>query len=136
MEKKSGYLEVLNSYVLIILCISSMCLILLNILHIININKANVENFTLVQKTKIAYQKAISGTIINTQENYRKVISQELHDNINQLLASAKIYLSVGAPDDIKRGSINDVLGYIQKAIEGIGQLSRQLGLTNIKNRV
>jgi len=113
-----------------------MCLILLNILHIININKANVENFTLVQKTKIAYQKAISGTIINTQENYRKVISQELHDNINQLLASAKIYLSVGAPDDIKRGSINDVLGYIQKAIEGIGQLSRQLGLTNIKNRV
>lgn len=43
---------------------------------------------------RIQEQKKISRAIIGAQENERNKIGQELHDNVNQILASAKLYLS------------------------------------------
>jgi len=40
-------------------------------------------------------QKKITRAIINAQEKERNHIEQELHDNINQILAGSKLYLSV-----------------------------------------
>lgn len=43
---------------------------------------------------KIQEQKTIARAILNAQEKERNHIGQELHDNISQILASSKLYLS------------------------------------------
>lgn len=74
-------------------------------------------------------QKLITETTIQAQEKEREEIGKELHDNINQVLAAAKLYLEVvlaGNPDlqkeAAKKGYENVVL-----AIDEIRQLSKQL---------
>ncbi|MEP7164651.1 MAG: ATP-binding protein [Ferruginibacter sp.] len=44
---------------------------------------------------RVQEQKKITRAIINAQEKERNHIGQELHDNINQILAGSKLYLSV-----------------------------------------
>lgn len=48
-----------------------------------------------VMNQKIQEQKRIARAILNAQEKERNKIGQELHDNVNQVLASAKIYLGL-----------------------------------------
>jgi len=52
---------------------------------------------TKFTEQKVQEQKIISRTIINTQEKERNYIGRELHDNVNQLLAGARLYLTMGA---------------------------------------
>jgi two-component system sensor histidine kinase UhpB len=49
---------------------------------------------------KVQEQKRISRAIINTQEKERNYIGRELHDNVNQLLASTRLYLGMAAKDN------------------------------------
>lgn len=49
-----------------------------------------------ITSQKIQEQKTISRAIINAQEKERNYIGRELHDNVNQLLAGARLYLSMG----------------------------------------
>jgi len=44
---------------------------------------------------KIQEQKKITRAILNAQERERRHMGEELHDNINQMLAGTKLYLSV-----------------------------------------
>jgi PAS domain S-box-containing protein len=57
------------------------------------------EKFTAVKREllnqKIQAQKKITRAILNAQENERRHMAEELHDNINQMLAGTKLYLSV-----------------------------------------
>lgn len=45
-------------------------------------------------------QKLIMETSIQVQEREREEIGKELHDNINQILAAAKLYLEIAIKDD------------------------------------
>src|SRR6185312_8766780 len=45
-------------------------------------------------------QKKISRAIINAQEKERTYIGRELHDNVNQILASTRIYLGIAVKDN------------------------------------
>jgi signal transduction histidine kinase len=47
-----------------------------------------------ISNQKIQEQKTIARAILNAQEKERNHIGQELHDNISQILASSKLYLS------------------------------------------
>src|SRR6185437_8693848 len=49
---------------------------------------------------KVLEQKKISRAIINAQEKERTYIGRELHDNVNQLLASTRIYLGLAIKDN------------------------------------
>ncbi|MDB5210969.1 MAG: hypothetical protein JWQ30_1796 [Sediminibacterium sp.] len=77
---------------------------------------------------KIQEQKKIARTIIKTQERERNYIGQELHDNINQILVGAKIYLSSAGN---KSSEIEGLVKYpgelIGKAIEEMRSLSSKL---------
>jgi two-component system sensor histidine kinase NreB len=44
---------------------------------------------------KVQEQKKITRAVIKAQERERNYIGQELHDNVNQILAGAKMYLSM-----------------------------------------
>lgn len=55
---------------------------------------------------KIQEQKTISRAIINAQEKERNHIGRELHDNVNQLLAGARLYLTMGAKNNPGLGEV------------------------------
>jgi len=76
---------------------------------------------------KVQEQKKISRAIIKAQERERNHIGQELHDNVNQLLASAKMFLSSAAK---KAPATRELLQYpielLQNTIAEIRALTSQ----------
>jgi two-component system sensor histidine kinase UhpB len=74
-------------------------------------------------------QKLITETSIQVQEKEREEIGKELHDNINQILASTKLYLEHAISE--MNGSCSELLKRshknVSQAIEEIRQLSHKL---------
>lgn len=77
---------------------------------------------------KVARQKEIAQATIQAQEAERKQLGEELHDNINQLLATTKLYLdhSLNNPQFAEE-FIRKSIGNIVMIIEEIRALSRSL---------
>jgi PAS domain S-box-containing protein len=99
--------------------------------HVMAIANDVTEKLALERKVleeKISSQKEIARAIINTQEKERSEISKELHDNVNQLLTTAKLYIEniryypSQASDYIDKGAT-----LLQKAITEIRNLSKAL---------
>jgi len=81
-----------------------------------------------IQNQQIKEQQLITEAIIQSQEEQREEMGRELHDNINQLLAGAKIYLDMA----IKNTSMSNDLMYksmdiLDKAIQEIRKISKML---------
>ncbi len=77
---------------------------------------------------RLMEQKLITKTSIQAQEKERDEIGKELHDNINQVLAAAKLYLQTA----IRKGESKSQLlekshEYIKIAIDEIRKLSHTL---------
>ncbi|MBA4166493.1 MAG: PAS domain S-box protein [Chitinophagaceae bacterium] len=73
-------------------------------------------------------QKQIIRAIVQAQEKERHAIGNELHDNVNQLLTTVKLYLmmardNAGTRDNLLPKAIN----YIQDCIDEIRQLTNKL---------
>lgn len=80
-------------------------------------------------------QRVISQAIIKAEERERNRLGAELHDNVNQLLVSARLYLA------LERKKLNKDPEYLDKAdehlsmaIEEIRELSKRLTTTVIAN--
>lgn len=77
---------------------------------------------------KIQEQKKIARAIITGQEKERNFIGKELHDNINQILAGSKMYLSIaGKKSDEFKELITYPMELIDMSIEEIRLLSQKL---------
>jgi PAS domain S-box-containing protein len=77
---------------------------------------------------KINYQRQIARNTINTQEKERSEIGKELHDNVNQILASARLFLSSPFIESDEREYFTNKAGeHIHMAIEEIRKLSKSL---------
>jgi two-component system sensor histidine kinase UhpB len=92
-------------------------------------------------ETKLVEQKKMSRAIIKAQENERNYLGQELHDNINQILAGAKIYLDKAMKDyPALEGPLIYPLKLINMSMEEIRMLCRNLvtplNNTNIEEQV
>lgn len=74
-------------------------------------------------------QKLVLETSIQVQEKEREQIGKELHDNINQILAAAKLYLDIAAKynDDTQAVALEKCQRNLNLAIEEIRQLSQSL---------
>ena len=84
--------------------------------------------------TPINSQNAISGMLFKMLEHERLVIGQELHDNVNQLLCSAKLHLDlvqVYKADNQKAKELTIEL--LKEAIEEIKKLSRGMVLQKLQ---
>src|ERR1043165_3408786 len=58
----------------------------------------------------------------------RKVIGQELHDNVNQLLTTVKLFVEMSRPESTREKDIRKrTLEYISMAIDDIRELSGEL---------
>lgn len=83
-----------------------------------------------LMETKIEQQKALIQATIEGQEKEKKQIGMELHDHINQILASTKLYLEVAKSDaSLRDEMIAKCSEQIHFAINEIRNLSRSLVL-------
>jgi signal transduction histidine kinase len=89
-----------------------------------------------LMEEKLQRQREISETVIRVQEKERRRIGQELHDNVNQILTTVRLFVEMLTPAnndelDIKKKSIE----YVLTAIEEIRKLSRELAVPELKDR-
>jgi len=77
---------------------------------------------------KLFQQKLITETAIDTQESERGMLGRELHDNINQILAAAKMYIGMAkAGQGNTPELIKDSFKLVDNAMEEIWKLSKTL---------
>jgi signal transduction histidine kinase len=89
-----------------------------------------------LMQEKIKHQKEIAKSIIDTQEKERTRIGQELHDNINQLLLVAKLYMGLLKPDEPANKVIaKKVVESLDMAIADIQTISRQMVLPELTEK-
>jgi signal transduction histidine kinase len=87
----------------------------------------------LLIKQELNKQKLIAQAMVDAQEKERAEIGKELHDNINQILSTTKLYLELAKNDNKDRLSlINRSAGNIHNAIREIRNISRNLVPTSI----
>src|SRR5579863_103346 len=72
-------------------------------------------------------QKDLSKAEMNAQEKERTKIGEELHDNINQLLVTSKLFLGHALQTGEYNTNIIRSMGCINQAVEEIRQLSKGL---------
>ena len=108
---------------------------------------SNVTEKLQLEK-KLAQEKAekqyeITDAVITAQEKERYFLGEELHDNINQILATSKLYIECGTRNKtVKKDLILDSRTLIIKAMNEIRNLSQsllppslgQVGLTDALN--
>jgi PAS domain S-box-containing protein len=87
--------------------------------------KKNLQQKLLQQE--LHKQRIIAKTMIDAQENERAAIGKELHDNVNQILSTAKLYLELyrGRPEEANLLVL--CLENINHAIREIRNISRAL---------
>lgn len=87
---------------------------------------AELEKELVEQKLK--QQVAITEATINAREKEREELGRELHDNINQVLASVKMFLNTARENEELRGKmVQTSYESIEYVIEEIRKLSKTL---------
>ena len=77
---------------------------------------------------RITRQREITGAVISAQETERAEIGKELHDNLNQLLAVAKLYIQMAKKSETKHDVYLDrSCGLIVNVIEEVRRISKAL---------
>jgi PAS domain S-box-containing protein len=77
---------------------------------------------------ELEHQKAINQATVDSQEQERTEIGKELHDNVNQVLTTTKLYLDLARSNpDLKDELIEKSTKNILSVINEIRQLSRSL---------
>jgi PAS domain S-box-containing protein len=83
---------------------------------------------------KLQKQKEISETMIEVQERERMRLGVELHDNVNQILTSVRLYIAMLNPENAANKGIKDkCLCYLDTAMEEIRKLSKDLVVPQLK---
>lgn len=87
------------------------------------------------RQIELQFQQALLQTQLEIQEQTLKNISQEIHDNIGQVLSLAKLNLSTMEPDnpDELKEKITDSKKLVSKAIQDLRDLSKSMNTDNIE---
>jgi len=81
-----------------------------------------------VLKQELDRQKLVAQAVVDAQEKERAEIGKELHDNVNQILSTAKLYLELARSDENERlNLISRSTENIFNAINEIRAISRSL---------
>jgi PAS domain S-box-containing protein len=83
---------------------------------------------TRLVKQEVDKQKLVAQAVVNAQEKERGEIGKELHDNVNQILSTARLYLELAKNDENERlNLIKRSYDSIYDAINEIRNISRSL---------
>jgi two-component system sensor histidine kinase UhpB len=84
------------------------------------------ENIRL--NNELAHQKKqLIEAVLNAQENERKNIGRELHDNINQILTAVRLHLGFALEQSDNRDILTRCTANLGMAVEEIRKLSKEL---------
>jgi PAS domain S-box-containing protein len=79
-------------------------------------------------ETELNKQKLVAQAVVNAQEKDRAEIGKDLHDNVNQILTTAKLYLELALVEESERVRlINRCTSSISDAINEVRAISRSL---------
>jgi PAS domain S-box-containing protein len=74
------------------------------------------------------YERKLTKQIIQAQEREREIIGYELHDNVNQILTTVKLYLEMAIhKPELKNDILPKAIEYVLTCISEIRNLSRRL---------
>lgn len=104
--------------------VAEMLRIYLDRQHEAEMNKKMQEE---ILRRKIQEQKTVTRAILNAEETERNKIGRELHDNVNQILASIKLFLKMATEKGTagRNDLVNRSLTLLDNAIEEIRSLSQ-----------
>ncbi len=81
-----------------------------------------------LRELELEQQKAVTAATIKGQENEREQLAIELHDNINQVLATSKLYLDHTLTEkEVNRNTLSMSRRLIEVAMEEIRKLSQSM---------
>jgi PAS domain S-box-containing protein len=81
-----------------------------------------------LMKERLTRQKEITNAVLSAQEAERSNIGKEMHDNLNQILGAAKLYIEMARSDEESRElCLEKSSGYIVHVIEEIRRISKSL---------
>lgn len=96
----------------------------------ISLRKQMQERLIAEQKR---YQRKLTRQIIHAQEREREKIGYELHDNVNQILTTVKLYLEMAiATPDMSDKLLPKSVEHVMNCITEIRNLSRELSATTL----
>ena len=82
---------------------------------------------------RMSKQKELTEAVLNADENERTAIGKELHDNLNQILGAAKLYIEMAKTDEeVREMCLDRSSGYIMKVIEEIRKISKTLASPSV----
>jgi PAS domain S-box-containing protein len=87
-----------------------------------------LESEKKLERERLTRQKAMIHAALVAQENERSEIGKELHDNLNQILGAAKLYIEMAKTDAENREMcLEKSSGFIVNVIEEIRRISKTL---------
>jgi PAS domain S-box-containing protein len=87
-----------------------------------------LESEKKLVRERLTRQKAMTHAALVAQEKEREDIGKELHDNLNQILGAAKLYIEMAKTDDENREMcLEKSSGFIVNVIEEIRKISKTL---------
>jgi two-component system, NarL family, sensor histidine kinase UhpB len=102
-----------------------------NVVRLIGAAKDITEKKELEEKLneeRRLRQNEITNAVITAQEQEREAIGKELHDNINQILATTKLYIEYSLTnEDMRNELLETAKKYIGDAVAEIRNLSKSL---------
>ena len=99
---------------------------ILSFFHEIDDRKAAEQKLEEERKQK---QRQITEAVISAEENERQEIGRELHDNVQQILTTSRLYLDIARKTEVKdpHPHIDEVHSLISKAITELRSLSHAM---------
>ncbi len=83
---------------------------------------------------QVKKQKLINQATIEAQEKERGMISAELHDNVNQLLMSARLHIGAAKNNEDQTELLDKASMYLLEAVEEIRGLSKRLNTSIVRS--
>lgn len=82
------------------------------------------------------YQLKVTQQVIHAQEREREVIGRELHDNVNQVLTTVKLYLEMALTDkEAREKLLPKSIQHVMESINEIRKLSQDLSAPTLGTR-
>ncbi len=101
------------------------------LVELANVASVAIENAQLLQEVRASREslRMLSNRLVDSQENERRHIARELHDELGQTLTGLKMELETAArlSSDVRRETLFDALSQVSELLSQVRSLSQEL---------